>query len=348
MSTYTYAEILKSVYRIIANGGQYRVKDLLPLIQQACGLTDEQMQEKTKGETSTKVKKLVQWALTHLYGAGLIDKVSRGLYELAPQKEHLLGLSEEDFEDLVKKIFNGREKDSDCKYTAPEQSTIAKIKKLVPSLKDEGNDWRLQLCFLSTAPDKQSIITGLTTLLADAKDSGYEIDLDEILKRVDEELNKKYKLVLEVKKKNAEISQYNLYIGEVGCEKEDLKFIKLEPLPKSIYLTFLYDGEKSLNDFSEASKFEDCTYRQIYKRMPGRRKSQFDIKGFEAEDLDPIISKINKVISEAIGNDRIARQFAILKGEDDGDGYIVSTPYGIRASDQSIKDTINKHFRLNK
>lgn len=346
MSTYTYGKILKTVYQIISEGGQYRIKDLLPLIQQACGLTDEQMEERTKGDTSEKVKKLGQWALTHLYGAGLICKVSSGLYELAPQKNQLLGLSEMDFEDLVRKIYNNREKDSDSKYTAPEQNTIAKIKKLVPSLKDEGNDWRLQLCFLSTAPDKQSIITGLTTLLADAKDSGYEIDLDEILKKVDEELNKKYELVLEIKTKGPDISKVNIYIGEVGCKKEELTFIKLEPQPKSIYLTFLYEGSVGLWDFCNASKSEGGTYRKVYLGMPGRKIRKEDItpirNGYEDDDeqLNQMIAKINKVISEALGNDRIARQFTITKDIDDDSNYIV------KSTNQYIKDTIKKHFRL--
>lgn len=348
MSTYTSGEILKSVYQRISQGGQYRTKDLLPLVQKDCSLTDQQMQERTQGDTSLKVMKQVQWALFHLYGAGLIYKVSRGLYEIAPQKEHLLGLSEkDDLEDLVKKIYNSREKASNGKYTAPEQRTITKIQKLVPSLKDEGNDWRLQLCFLSTAPDRQSIITGLTTLLADAKDSGYEIDLEEILKRVDEELNKKYELVLEVKKKGAEMSKYNIYIGEVGCKKEDLTLIKLEPLAKSVYLAFLYEGKMSLMNFCKSSGEEDCTYRHIYVRMPGRRIAERDITGIEEDNLTQIISKTNKIISEAIGNDRIARQFTILRGEDEGDEHEANYPYSIKASSQSIKDTIKKHFRLN-
>lgn len=112
MSTFISGEILKSVYQRISQGGQYRTKDLLPLVQKDCGLTDQQMQEKIKGGSCSKVMKRVQWSLFLLYGAGLIYKVSRGLYEIAPQKEHLLGLSEKDFEDLVNKIYNSRDKES--------------------------------------------------------------------------------------------------------------------------------------------------------------------------------------------------------------------------------------------
>ena len=93
-----YGNILKSVYQRIAEGGQYRTSDLLPLVQKDCELTDEQMAERTKGDNSPKVQKNVQWALTHLYGSGLINKVSRGLYEITPQKEELFKMSGEEFE----------------------------------------------------------------------------------------------------------------------------------------------------------------------------------------------------------------------------------------------------------
>ena len=56
-----YGNILKSVYQRIAEGGQYRTSDLLPLVQKDCELTDEQMAERTKGYRKPKENYLKEY-----------------------------------------------------------------------------------------------------------------------------------------------------------------------------------------------------------------------------------------------------------------------------------------------
>jgi restriction endonuclease Mrr len=99
-----YSDILRAVYHTMTDGKRYRAKDLLPSVKAACGYTDAQMKEMTKGETRQRVEENVRWALTHLYGARLIRKVERGVYEIDSSRDKLLASDGEDLEKLVRAI----------------------------------------------------------------------------------------------------------------------------------------------------------------------------------------------------------------------------------------------------
>lgn len=342
-----YGNILKSVYQRIAEGGQYRTSDLLPLVQKDCELTDEQMAERTKGDNSPKVQKNVQWALTHLYGSGLINRVSRGLYEIAPHRDHLLSMDDVDFEKLVRSIYNSRNGKSE--YTEIAQQTIAKIQKLVPSLAEESNDWKLQLCFMSSAPDKSTIIKGIRSLLVDAEDDINLDELQELLNEAKEQRSIKYELVLNVNNRGNK-REPRLDVDMYVLDDKGNKYpFKLETAGKAMFLTFVYlDSSVTLMDFCDTTHVFNKTfykiYNSLYKKKGTTKKYSFDPvdDGFDKiESAEKAttheFSKMRGVIVDALPNDWVARQFVLINN----DGK-----YSTKASNMTVKGTIKKHFGL--
>lgn len=350
MGTFKYSEILKSVYHQIAKGGQYRAIDLLPLVQTALGLSDEQMKEMTKGENSPRVKKYVQWALTHLYGAGLIIRVKRGLYAIAPQQQQLLQLNDYELEQFVMSIFNSREKDASGSYV-PDSKTIVKVRELLPKLTTKGYDWMQSILFLDTAPDMPTIRKSIRSLLVDADEDISLEELQDILKEVAELRSIQYELVVRMENRG---NKREPRIQTDICVKDNKGKeypLELGTMQSAIYLTFLYlEDSVSILDFCSIKEHPNIVFQKIYHSLYNKKGSAKAITYDEKEDKDAkrdsaqatlvqYISKIRTMIADALPNDKTARQFVIADNEDDD-------LYSIKATNPAIRNSIKKEFNL--
>ncbi|MCY4497987.1 MAG: winged helix-turn-helix domain-containing protein [Rhodospirillaceae bacterium] len=54
------------------------------------GLTPEDLMERTRGGHTTKFKDRVSWSITHFLYAGLVERVRRAVYRIAPEGKQLL------------------------------------------------------------------------------------------------------------------------------------------------------------------------------------------------------------------------------------------------------------------
>ena len=356
MTEIKYPDILHSVYHIMADGKQYKIGDLLPLVQKACAYTDEQMKEMTKEGTDLRVKKYIAWAITHLHGAGLIRKVARGLYEIVPSKDQLLTLNAKNFKDLVFRMCESKkaENTKTQKNNTIEHNvvTIAKAKKFFPKLSENGNDWMLNcLCFMDTAPDRDTIRKGIGSLLVDAKDEMTIEELQEILEEAKAQRKLGYKLIVKMENKGNKKDPKIIVDFTVQDDNGQEYPLKFESLWKAIYLTFLCLEEgTNLMDFCDATKQPNKIFQKIYDSLSNKKgtskavtfdpeNDKTEILMEKQETLTQNISKIRSKIVVSLPNDRAAREFVI--SDKDKKSY-----YSIRATNKDIRDNIKKTFNL--
>lgn len=356
MTEIKYTDILHSVYHIMADGKQYKIDDLLPLVQKTCAYTDEQMKEMTKEGTSLRVKKYIAWAITHLQGAGLICKVARGLYEIVPSKDQPLTLNAKDFKDLVLRMCESKKaenskilNDNTIEHNV---ATIAKVKKLFPKLSDNSNDWMLHcLCFMETAPDRETIRKGIGSLLVDAEDEMTIEDLQEILEEAKAQRKLGYKLIVKMENKGNKKDPKIIVDFTVQDDNGKEYPLKFESIWKAIYLTFLCLMEGTqLADFCDATKQPNKYFQKIYDSLSNKKgtfkavtfdpeNDKFEMLMAKQETLIQNISKIRSKIVTSLPNDRVAREFVI--SDKDEKSY-----YSVKATNKEIRESIKKTFNL--
>ncbi len=355
MSEILYPDILHSVYHIMVDGKQYNRETLLPLVQKACAYTDEQMAEMTKGGISPRVREYVAWAITHLYGAGLISKVSRGVYEIVSPQDHLLKLNGKDFEGLVRKTYKSRKNETTPKQNNTKTKndvSIAKVKEILPQLFDKNHDWMLHCVgFMNTAPNGADIRKGIRSLLVDAEEEISIEELQELLKEAIELRKIQYELVVKMKNKGNKKDPKIIVDFTVKDDRGKEYPLRFESLWKAIYLTFLYlEGRTSLMDFCNATKKPNMIFQKIYNSLYNKKgtvkaitfesqNGEPEIMASKQEILIQNISRIRSKIAESLPNDRVARQFVIADKEEEH--Y-----FSIMATNQSIREAIKKTFNL--
>ena len=78
------------VLTALMNGGEMPVAEVCRQVADAEGLTPEDVSERTRGGSTTKLRDRVSWGITYMMHAGLIARVRRAVYRITPQGEELL------------------------------------------------------------------------------------------------------------------------------------------------------------------------------------------------------------------------------------------------------------------
>ena len=381
-----YGNILKSVYQRIAEGGQYRTSDLLPLVQKDCELTDEQMAERTKGDNSPKVQKNVQWALTHLYGSGLINKVSRGLYEITPQKEELFKMSGEEFEKLVRAIYKSRESEKRNKSENKSKANVQNAQEglvesddkvteyhpqkiLLESIEQSSDDeakcdggtdpLNMSLSCLLAEPDtktkdgrkalkekKQSLAQQLEDILWAIRFYDFPIDPQEILKKVEQHSQDKE----EDYKLSFDFGTIDEKCGMLSkCDIYVSQNKDAVPLNIKPIFKATYLAAMLMKDGiipSRPSKEFIELVRYLYEMLPTNGKAQDDENG--------IVNDKKKFEADALGNQLNGIRNAVkeqipnllIAQKFAVEGYR-NKPFAVQKADESIRKQIRKAFNLN-
>ncbi len=355
MGAIIYSDILRAVYHTMTDGKRYSAKDLLPSVKEACGYTDDQMKEMTKGDTRPRVEEYVRWALAHLYGAGLIWKVERGVYEIVSSQDKLLTLDGENLEKLVRAIAK-RNKQNQTNFTNEE--AIAKATELFPKLSGIDKDWLIgELAFMDTAPDKATITKGIRSLLVDAEDDISIEELQKLLKEAIELRSIQYELEVKIQNKGNKRDPKIIVDFIVKDNKGNKYPFKLETIWTAIYLTFLYSDKRIfLDDFCNVIEKSNKVFQKIYDSLYNKKgsvksitydpseantdKNYFDKVESARRKLTETLSKIRIRIADAMPNDRTARLFVIADKD-------VEHEFSIQATNQTIRDLIKKQFSLN-
>lgn len=366
ISKIQYSEILKSVYHRIAEGGQFRASNLLPLVQKDCGFTDDQMQEVTKGGKGKRVRKYVERAISHLYSAGLTNKVSSGLYELAPNKSNMLGLDAEELEKTVRELVGKKnesapsepsQQSSNCvlsKYSFADDE-VTDMDYSTPSF----NPYDMSIGCLLAEPNtktkdgrkalkekQQSLAQRLEDILWAIRYYDFPIDPKEIMEKVEQHSQDKeedFELSFDfgtINEYTGQLSKCDIYVSP--CK--DAVPLNIKPIFKATYLAVMLmkDG---INPSKPSKEFIGLV-RYIYEMLPTKGKAQDDDNGivndkkkFDSDWVGKQLNGIRNAVKEQIPNLLIAQKFAV-------EGYR-NKPFTVQKADDSIRKQIRKAFLLN-
>ena len=191
--------------------------------------------------------------------------------------------------------------------------------------------------FLSyKAPTKEKTIKDLEKILSDAIYNDYDIDFDEIIKRIKAENKRSFNLDFDYypkdKNKDNYFTKFDIYVSKTAK-------LELTAIHKAVYLTFLY--------YEEGQVLDDPTYefyeilKAIYKRMPGTVKDWENgifKKDFSTTTLNGYRTEIRNAIKQHISNKNIVDEFAI-------EGY-KGKPFKIQRSTETLRNKILKLFGL--
>lgn len=97
MTIPTQSEMFKIVLRVMADQADRGWRDIQNDVAGNIGLTPEEMAESTPSGVAT-YKSRADWGVSHLYRAGLVDRVSRGVYRISAEGLALLGEDPGDLE----------------------------------------------------------------------------------------------------------------------------------------------------------------------------------------------------------------------------------------------------------
>ena len=204
--------------------------------------------------------------------------------------------------------------------------------------------------FLSyKAPTKEKTIKDLEKILSDAIYNDYDIDFDEIIKRIKAENKRSFNLWFDyypkdkdedkdedkdkVKDKVNYFTKFDIYVSKTAK-------LELTAIHKAVYLAFLLsvDGER-LDD--QTPKFYE-ELKAIYKKMPEKvRDEKNGITNKEyisTTTLNGYRTEIRNAIKQHISNNNIVDEFAI-------EGY-KGKPFKIQRSTETLRNKIIKLFGL--
>ena len=191
--------------------------------------------------------------------------------------------------------------------------------------------------FLSyKAPTKEKTIKDLEKILSDAIYNDYDIDFDEIIRRIKAENKRSFNLDFDYYPKDKDkvnyFTKFDIYVSKTAK-------LELTAIHKAVYLTFLY--------YEEGQVLDDPTYefyeilKAIYKRMPGTVKDWENgifKKDFSTTTLNGYRTEIRNAIKQHISNKNIVDEFAI-------EGY-KGKPFKIQRSTETLRNKIIKLFGL--
>ena len=84
-----FQSLTRPVLTALKNGGEMSVAEVCQQVADAEGLTPEDVSERTRGGSTTKLRDRVSWGITYMMHAGLIERVRRAVYRITPQGEEL-------------------------------------------------------------------------------------------------------------------------------------------------------------------------------------------------------------------------------------------------------------------
>lgn len=93
-----FREFMYPILEILSDGEVYKIADIYEEIINIFHFSEEDLEETTKGGTTTKIKDRVTWSLTYLNHSPLISKVAWGKYKIAD--EGLAVLNDEDISSI--------------------------------------------------------------------------------------------------------------------------------------------------------------------------------------------------------------------------------------------------------
>lgn len=191
--------------------------------------------------------------------------------------------------------------------------------------------------FLSyKAPTKEKTIKDLEKILSDAIYNDYDIDFDEIIRRIKAENKRSFNLDFDYypkdKNKDNYFTKFDIYVSKTAK-------LELTAIHKAVYLTFLL--------FEEGQVLDDPSYvfyeilKAIYKQMPDTVKDWENgivNKDFSTTTLNGYRAEIRNAIKQHISNKNIVDEFAI-------EGY-KGKPFKIQRSTETLRNKIIKLFGL--
>ena len=190
--------------------------------------------------------------------------------------------------------------------------------------------------FLSyKAPTKEKTIKDLEKILSDAIYNDYDIDFDEIIKRIKAENKSSFKLWFDKDKdkKSNRIIKFDIYVSKTAK-------LELTAIHKAVYLAFLLfseDGE--VLDDPTVGFYE--VLKAIYKQMPNTvmdLENGIVNKDFSTTTLNGYRTEIRNAIKQHISNKNIVDEFAI-------EGY-KGKPFKIQRSTEKLREDVIELFGL--
>jgi len=193
--------------------------------------------------------------------------------------------------------------------------------------------------FLSyKAPTKEKTIKDLEKILSDAIYNDYDIDFDEIIKRIKAENKRSFNLWFDKgpKEKNHikfyYYTKFDIYVSKTAK-------LELTAIHKAVYLTFLYFEKGQILDDPTNEFYE--ILKAIYKQMPDTVKDWENgifKKDFSTTTLNGYRTEIRNAIKQHISNKNIVDEFAI-------EGY-KGKPFKIQRSTETLRKEIKELFGL--
>lgn len=190
--------------------------------------------------------------------------------------------------------------------------------------------------FLSyKAPTKEKTIKDLEKILSDAIYNDYDIDFDEIIKRIKAENKRSFNLWFDYYKnpKSDCYSKFDIYVSKTAK-------LELTAIHKAVYLAFLLSEEGEYLDDQTPLFYE--VLKAIYKQMPDKvrdEKNGITNKEFiSTTTLNGYRTEIRNAIKQHISNNNIVDDFAI-------EGY-KGKPFKIKRSTEKLRKEIIELFGL--
>ena len=90
MSVPDFQSLMLPTLKALSDGDDVQIAELRARVAAAEGLTPEDLMERTRGGHTTKFKDGVSWSITHFLYAGLVERVRRAVYRIAPEGKQLL------------------------------------------------------------------------------------------------------------------------------------------------------------------------------------------------------------------------------------------------------------------
>lgn len=182
---------------------------------------------------------------------------------------------------------------------------------------------------------KEKTIKELEKILSDVIYNNYDIDFDEIIKRITEENKRNFYLWFDYNKRKSTkepFIKFDIYVSETAK-------LNLTAIHKAVYLAFLLseDGEY----LQELSFTFFKVLKEIYKQLPDKvmdEKNGIVQKDFDSKTLNGYRTEIRNAIKKHISNNNIVNEFAI-------EGY-KGQLFKIQRSTIGIRNKIVKLFGL--
>ncbi|MBQ8439062.1 MAG: restriction endonuclease [Clostridia bacterium] len=86
----TYEDLMLPVLLTIKDGNTYRNRDIQQKVSTLIGLTEEEMREVLPSGRQNVYKSRTNWAITYLMNAGLVERISRGVFRISAEGKTIM------------------------------------------------------------------------------------------------------------------------------------------------------------------------------------------------------------------------------------------------------------------